>query len=92
MFRHVYFIISELFRACWVTYESNAMADTTLRYTLLCVCYVDAWYAAIYLVACFLYVSLVCTDLSGYVAKCMALGNLGSKEIGSEDMDWILLA
>jgi hypothetical protein len=44
------FIIKELFRACWVTCESNAMVDRTLRYTLLCVCYVEAWCAPICLV------------------------------------------
>jgi hypothetical protein len=40
MFRHVRVIIRERFRACWVTSESNAMVDKTLRYMLLCVCYV----------------------------------------------------
>jgi hypothetical protein len=45
MFRHVRVIIRELFRTCWVTYESNAMVDKTLRYTLLRVCYMEAWYA-----------------------------------------------
>jgi hypothetical protein len=39
MFQHVCFIITELFRACWVTWESNAMVDKPLLYTLLCVCY-----------------------------------------------------
>jgi hypothetical protein len=47
MFRHVRIIIRELFRAYWVTCESNAMVDKTLRYTLLCFCYVEAWYAPI---------------------------------------------
>jgi hypothetical protein len=41
-----------------------------LRYTLLCVCYVDIWYAPIYLVTCLLCEDLVCNDLSGYVAEC----------------------
>jgi hypothetical protein len=67
MFRHVCVIIRELFRACGVTCESNAMVDKTLRYTLLCVCYVEAWYAPIYLVTCLLCGGLVCSDLSGYV-------------------------
>jgi hypothetical protein len=43
MFRHIRVIIRELFRACCVTCESNAMVDKTVRYTLLCVCYVQAW-------------------------------------------------
>jgi hypothetical protein len=48
MFRHVCVIIRELFRACWVTCESNAIFDKTLRCMLLSVCYVDAWYAPLY--------------------------------------------
>jgi hypothetical protein len=47
MFRHVCVIIRELFRAFWVTCESNAMVD--LRYSWLCVCYVETWYAPIWL-------------------------------------------
>jgi hypothetical protein len=47
MFRHVSTVISELFRDCWATCESNAMVDRTQRYTLLCVCYVEGWYAPI---------------------------------------------
>jgi hypothetical protein len=66
MFRHIR--IRELFRACWVTCESNAMVDKILRYTLLCVCYVEVWYASIYLVSCLLCGGLVYTDLSGYMS------------------------
>jgi hypothetical protein len=43
MFRHIRFIIR-------ATCESNAVAYETLRYTLLCVCYVEAWCAPICLV------------------------------------------
>jgi hypothetical protein len=50
MLRRVRVVIRELFPAYWFTCESNAMVDTTLRYTLLCVCYVEAWYAPICLV------------------------------------------
>jgi hypothetical protein len=32
------------------------------------VCYVEAWYAPIYLVTCLLCRGVVCTDLSGYVS------------------------
>jgi hypothetical protein len=39
MFRHVRVTIREL------TCESNAMAVNALRYTWLCVWYVEAWYA-----------------------------------------------
>jgi hypothetical protein len=51
MFQHVRVIIRQLFRAYWATCESNAMVDKTLRYTLLFVCYMEAWYAPICLVA-----------------------------------------
>jgi hypothetical protein len=47
---HTRAIIRELFHAWWVTYKSNTMVDKTLRYTWLCVCYVEAWYALICLV------------------------------------------
>jgi hypothetical protein len=30
--------------------DSNAVVDKTLRYTLLCVCHVEAWYASVSLV------------------------------------------
>jgi hypothetical protein len=50
MFRHIRVIIREFFCACWVTCESNAMVDKTLRYTWLCVCYVETWCAPICLV------------------------------------------
>jgi hypothetical protein len=54
-----------------------------VRYTWLCVCYVEAWCALIYLVTLpnalnvvmlMLCGGLVCTDLSGYVAKCVKRG------------------
>jgi hypothetical protein len=32
------------------------------------VCYVEAWYAPIYVVTCLLCRGVVCTDLSGYVS------------------------
>jgi hypothetical protein len=47
MFRHVCTNFRELFRACWVTCESYAMVEKILRYTLLCVCYLEAWHAPI---------------------------------------------
>jgi hypothetical protein len=50
MFRHIRVIIRELFRACWITCELNAMVDRTVRYTLLRVCYVEVWCAPICLV------------------------------------------
>jgi hypothetical protein len=61
-------VSTQLFHARWVTCESNAIVDKTLRYTLLYVCYVDAWHAPMYLVTCLLCGRLVCTDLSGYVS------------------------
>jgi hypothetical protein len=50
MFRHVRVMIRELFHACLVTCNLNAMVDKTLRYTLLYVCYVAVCYAPICLV------------------------------------------
>jgi hypothetical protein len=52
---HMCHIIRELFRACWVTYESNEMVNNT----------------ALYVVMCLLCGGLVCTNLSGYVSKCV---------------------
>jgi hypothetical protein len=61
----------------------NAMVDKTLCYTLLCVCYMEAWYIPICLVTlpnamvdktlCYTLLrgGLVYTDLSGYVDKCV---------------------
>jgi hypothetical protein len=52
---------------CLLSYMRIEMVDKTLRYTLICVCYVEAWCAPICLVTCLLYGGLLCTDLSGYV-------------------------